>query len=327
MITGLVAGAADLALEISVVGSFSRLGAVVRRRTAHWGPLPRADGRRIVITGATSGIGLAAARALAGAGADLVLVGRAGPRLDSALAEVLEARDVPGASVRAVPADLSDLGQAVQLAERLAALAPIHALVHNAGALATTYTRAPGGSEQTVTVHLLAPYLLTEHLLGVLQDAAPARVVVTTSGGMYTQRHCLADLEMSPADYRGPVAYARAKRAQVVLVDEWQRRYRRSGVDFFAVHPGWADTPGLRHGMPTFARWLGPALRTPEEGADTLAWLAAGGGQPVPGRVWLDRRPRLEHRAPWTIVPQAAAADQGAALWAWCAERARARTV
>jgi len=151
--------------------------------------------------------------------------------------------------------------------------------------------------------------------------------VVTTSGGMYTQRHCLADLEMSPADYRGPVAYARAKRAQVVLVDEWQRRYRRSGVDFFAVHPGWADTPGLRHGMPTFARWLGPALRTPEEGADTLAWLAAGGGQPVPGRVWLDRRPRLEHRAPWTIVPQAAAADQGAALWAWCAERARARTV
>lgn len=319
----LVAEALDRVLEVSVVGSFSRLGAVVRRRAAHWGPLPRADGRRIAITGATSGIGLAAARALAGAGADLVLVGRAGPRLDSALAEVHEAQDSPGATVRAVPADLSDLGQAAQLAERLAALAPIHTLVHNAGALTTTYTRAPSGSEQTVTVHLLAPYLLTEHLVGVLQEAAPARVVVTTSGGMYTQRHRLADLEMSAADYRGPVAYARAKRAQVVLVDEWQRRYGRSGVDFFAVHPGWADTPGLRQGMPTFARLLGPALRTPEPGADTLAWLAAGGGQPVPGRVWLDRRPRLEHRVPWTIVPQTAASDQGVALWAWCAEKAR----
>jgi hypothetical protein len=191
------------------------------------------------------------------------------------------------------------------LAERLAALAPIHALVHNAGALATTYTRAPGGSEQTVTVHLLAPYLLTEHLLGVLQDAAPARVVVTTSGGMYTQRHCLADLEMSPADYRGPVAYARAKRAQVVLVDEWQRRYRRSGVDFFAVHPGWADTPGLRHGMPTFARWLGPALRTPEEGADTLAWLAAGGGQP--GMAG----PPAPARAPGTVDDRAPGGCRG----------------
>jgi NAD(P)-dependent dehydrogenase (short-subunit alcohol dehydrogenase family) len=240
--------------------------------------------------------------------------------LDSALAEVREARDGPVGAVRAIAADLSDLGQAVQLAERLAALGPIHTLVHNAGALTSTYTETPSGSEQTVAVHLLAPYLLTEHLLGVLRDAAPARVVVTTSGGMYTQRHRLADLEMSAADYRGPVAYARAKRAQVVLVDEWQRRYRRSGVDFFAVHPGWADTPGLRQGMPTFARWLGPALRTPEEGADTLAWLAAGGGQPVPGRVWLDRR------APWTIVSSTAAADQGAALWAWCAERTPDRT-
>ena len=67
------------------------------------------------------------------------------------------------------------------------------------------------------------------------------------------------------------------------------------------MHPGWADTPGIRAGLPGFARVMGPVLRTPEQGADTAVWLAAApGGRRDDGRFWLDRRPRWEHKVPWT---------------------------
>ena len=131
-----------------------------------------------------------------------------------------------------------------------------------------------------MTLHLLAPFILTERLLGALHSAAPARVVTVTSGGMYTQRFDLGDLVMGPEGYDGVVAYARAKRAQVVLTHEWQRRYRAESIDFHVVHPGWADTPGLTEGLPGFAPVDGPALAparprapTPWSGWPVAPWL------------------------------------------------------
>jgi dehydrogenase/reductase SDR family protein 12 len=308
----------DLLLEASVAGSFSKIGPAVRRRTAHWEKPPSAEGRMIVITGATSGLGRAAATALVALGASVCLVGRDAQRAESARWEL--AGTGPG-EVTTELADLGDLEAVAALADRLAQrFAYIDVLVHNAGALTRSYRRAPNGHEWTVTVQVLAPYLLTERLWDRLV-ASSARVITMTSGGMYTQRFALDDLEMEEDRYDGVVAYARAKRAQVVLTGEWQRR-AQGALTFHAVHPGWADTPGLISGLPRFAKRLGPLLRTPALGADTAVFLAASPpGEPAGGHLWLDRRPRSEYRLPWTWSSPASRMEEGRTLWAWCERR------
>ena len=104
----------------------------------------------------------------------------------------------------------------------------------------------------------------------------------------------------------GPRAYARAKRAQVALIREWARRLAGSGVTFAAMHPGWADTPGLEESLPGFHRLMRPLLRTPADGVDTIVWLAADpDAADVTGRLFLDRRPRPFDRAPGTRLSAA----------------------
>jgi hypothetical protein len=87
------------------------------------------------------------------------------------------------------------------------------------------------------------------------------------------------------------------------------------------MHPGWADTPGVERSLPTFRRLTGPLLRTPEEGADTLAWLAADDGEPLRtrGLFWLDRRPRALHRLPRTRRSDTPAERER--LWRWVVDK------
>jgi dehydrogenase/reductase SDR family member 12 len=162
-------------------------------------------------------------------------------------------------------------------------------------------------------------------LLGpLLRRSGDADIVTVSSGGMYTERFDLGRLEMPPHSYRGTTAYARAKRAQVVLSHEWARRWGADGVASYAVHPGWVDTPGLARGLPSFAK-LGPLLRTPAEGADTVVWLAAGSARrqdqvpPLTEGFFHDRHRRGEHRLPWTA--RAVAPEDGRLLWEWCVSR------
>ena len=149
--------------------------------------------------------------------------------------------------------------------------------------------------------------------------------MTVSSGGMYSQPFDLERLEMTPEDYRGTTAYARAKRAQVVLSHEWARRWGGDGVASYASHPGWVDTPGLASGLPTFAK-LGPLLRTPAEGADTVVWLAAGGARspdaahPTTEGFFHDRHRRSEYHLPWTA--RGAGPEDGSRLWEWCESRA-----
>ena len=113
--------------------------------------------------------------------------------------------------------------------------------------------------------------------------------------------HDLDDLQSTGAPFSGPRAYARAKRAQVALVREWARRLGPPGIAINAMHPGWADTPGLAEALPTFRRRMRPVLRTAAEGADTLVWLvAAPEGGARTGQLFLDRRPRPFDRIPAT---------------------------
>ncbi len=308
----------DALLELSVVGSWSRLGPLIRAHLGAWSPPARAEGRQVVVTGATSGLGLAAAATLVRLGASVCVVGRDPARTESTRHQIEGAG--PG-RVSAACADLGDLSAVADLARRLESrLDRLDALLHVAGSLSPSFQRSAQGIELTVAVHVLAPYLLTEQLRPQLAAAPSPRVITMTSGGMYLQPFSLDQLELTPRTYRPTLAYARAKRAQVVLTQEWQRRYGPTGIAFHCVHPGWVDTPGLRSALPRFARTMGPVLRTPDQGADTAVWLATTDGAEG-GRLWLDRRPRRDERLPGTWRSGSQCRADGAALWRWCEER------
>ena len=308
----------DAALEATVIGSYTHIGAAVRSRSYHWERALPLYGRTVVVTGATSGIGRAATMAMAGLGAALCLVARDPDLLELTRREARQAGGDPTTEV----ADLEDLAQVRDLAERILQRYPrVDVLFNNAGTLFRSRRLAPGGADATIALNLLSPYLLTESLLAPLETAA-GRVITMTSAGMYTQRFDLPTLVMEEEGYKGAVAYARAKRAQVVLTEEWQRRYGARGIDFYAVHPGWSDTPGLAKGLPGFAKVMRPLLRTPAEGADTAVWLA---GRPVGtedgGGLWFDRRARSPYRLPWTWESAQRRKSQGKALWEWCRQQ------
>ena len=294
----------DAALELSIVGSFSRVGIVARRRASRWSdPAPDAlRGRTVLITGPTSGLGRAAADALAALGARLILVGRSPERL-GALRHELSARHGED-RFPTVVADMRSLESVRAAAARVLETEPrLDVLIDNAGAMYRQRSVGPDGIESTFATLVVGPFALVTALLPLLESTPGSRVVAVTSGGQYAQRLHLEDLESGVGPYSGPRAYARAKRAQVVLVREWARRLG-GRVRVNAMHPGWADTPGLAEALPAFHRVMGPLLRSPAEGVDTLVWLAAAPDAGLPGgELFLDRRARPFDRVPRTRVP------------------------
>ncbi len=292
----------DDALEVSVVGSFSSIGFAVRQALYGWSrPAPGSmRGRTVAITGPTSGLGRAATDALAATGARIVLIGRSEERLRGVRDALVAAHGEDRFPI--VVADMASLASVRGAVERILATEPsLDVLIDNAGAIYPERIESPDGIESTLAVLVVGPFALIAGLLPLLRAGDGGRVVCVTSGGMYTQAVHLDDLEWATEEFSGPKAYARAKRIQTALVREWGRRLGGSGVTVNAMHPGWADTPGLAETLPGFYRVMRPVLRSAAEGADTAVWLAtdpAAGA--FTGRLFLDRRPRPFDRVPST---------------------------
>ena len=241
----------------------------------------------------------------------MILAGRNEARLH-ALRQTLGSRHGEDRFPCAV-VDMGSLGSVREATAKILASEPrLDILIDNAGAIFPARIVGPDGIEATLATLVVGPFALTAGLLPLLRRSDRARIIAVTSGGMYSQRLVIDDLQSMSAPYSGPRAYARSKRAQVALVREWARRLRSDGIAVNAMHPGWADTPGLADALPTFHRVMRPVLRTPTEGVDTLVWLAsADEAGAVSGGVFLDRRPRPFDRLPGTRL----SADERRRLW------------
>lgn len=306
--------ALDTALDKTVLPGYSRLGHALRRTWWPADPEPGSlSGRHVVVTGASGGLGAAAATGLARLGAQVHLVGRTHERLVESAAAIR--REVPDAALVPQVCDVSDLDDVERYAAQLREdLDDLHAIVHDAGVMPPERTESPQGHEVALATHVLGPLLLTERLRPLLEAADDGRAVWVSSGGMYTApltRALVDDLQYRDDEYDGVRAYARTKRLQVVVADLLAERHRGEYATF-SMHPGWADTPGVTDSLPGFAKITAPLLRTPEQGADTMVWLSATPTSVTgTGGFWCDRRRRAERWLPWS------ADDPGLRRQAW----------
>jgi len=285
----------DDVLDRTVVAGFTNVGYRIRSRGWTASELQGMHGKVILITGASSGLGLAAAEGLARLGATVWLVVRNRERGEQARARIVER--CASADLHVGVCDLSELGSVRRFAERFRQRASrLDVLVSNAGVMTKTREVSADGIELTFATNVVGPFLLTNLLIPLLQQSAPARIINVSSGGMYTQKLRVDDLQSERGRFDGPKVYARTKRAEVILTELWADQLAGTGVVVHAMHPGWADTPGVRSSLPRFYKLTRPLLRTPAEGADTIIWLGAA-AEPgrCSGRFWQDRRPRPTH--------------------------------
>jgi dehydrogenase/reductase SDR family protein 12 len=278
---------------------FTPLGYNMRKSS--WSAFPELpEGRVAVVTGATSGLGRVTAEKLAALGAQVILVGRNQEKLEVAIREIAATTGNHRLSYEV--ADLSLMTEVRGLAQRLLEREEaIHILVNNAAVLPTRRELTREGLETAFATDLLSPYLLTRLLTPLLRNSAPARIINVLSGGMYLSGVDVNDLENEKGKYDGSRAYARAKRGLMILTEHWAKQLASAGVTVNAMHPGWADTPGVRESLPGFHKLTRTVLRTPEQGADTIIWLAAAPEAAAStGKFWLDREPHLAAIFPGT---------------------------
>lgn len=291
--------------------SFSALG--YRGRALFWPPL-RADfsGQTWVVTGATGGIGRAVVEGATSRGATVIALARSHVKLDALLGKA------PGPG-RVIPllTDLSLVADTRRAADAIQARgARVDVLVNNVGLLLDNLATTSEGFETSYATNLLTHWVLTEALLRKSSFAPQATLIEMSSGGMYNAPLTLDYMGMKdPKKYNGVYAYAVHKRGQAELVKYWQRQHGASGLRCYVMHPGWADTDGVKTAMPNFRRRLRSVLRDSAQGADTALWLAATRpSNEAAEAFWFDRAPRAAHAFPHTVKSKYTADDLAAFL-------------
>jgi retinol dehydrogenase-14 len=249
------------------------------------------DGKVVLITGGTSGIGKAAATALAGMGAEVVVTGRNRQKGDDAVEEIR--RESGNDKVSLLLADLAVQAEIRRLAREFEASHDrLDVLVNNAGAFKTRRTETPDGIEMTLAVNHLAPFLLTNLLLDLLKESAPSRIINVSSDAQRLGKIDLDDLQ-SERRYRAFPVYGKSKLANIMFTYELAERLHDTGVTANCMHPGSVNTDfgkGERGVSMLLFRAFKPFMRSPEKGADTLVYLAASPDvEGMTGRYFIDR--------------------------------------
>jgi NAD(P)-dependent dehydrogenase (short-subunit alcohol dehydrogenase family) len=268
-------------------------------------------GKTCVVTGATSGIGLVAARELAGRGARILLVGRAPEKTEAAARSMREATGNP--SIEPLLCDLSRPAQVAELAREIAGRTDrIDVLLNNAGMLPAKLEITPDGLERTFATNHLAYFVLTTGLLEVLKRTAGSRVVLVASDAHRIARAFDFDNLKGEKRFKALQVYAQSKLANLLFLSELARRLAGTGVTANALHPGVVRTNIFAIQSPLglvsrFITRLGGL--TPEKGAETSVYLATS--------------PEVEGRSGGyyvrkkLVVPSAAARDHDAAARLW----------
>jgi NAD(P)-dependent dehydrogenase (short-subunit alcohol dehydrogenase family) len=277
-----------------------------------------------VVTGASTGIGIETARALASAGAEIVLAGRNAAKHDVAMATLRD--QVPGARLGHVELDLTSLDSARRAAAEIRERHDrVQLLVNNAGVMYTPLERTAEGFELQFGTNHLGHFVFTNHLLPVLLAGTPARIVNLSSGG-----HRSSDIDWEDPNYQvRPYdkfqAYGQAKTANILFTVELERRLAGRGVHAFAVHPGMIVTELSRYmsrddlkelrsriaASATSSPGGAPTYKTVPQGAATTVWACTATGLGSSGGRYLADCAVSDEVAPWAM-------DEAAAqrLWA-----------
>lgn len=260
--------------------------------------------RTIVITGASDGIGASAARTLAKAGERIVVVGRSAGKTQT-VAE--------GINADYFVCDFADLSQVRALAAQLKQKYPrIDVLVNNAGGIMRERELTVDGHEKTFQVNHLAPFLLTNELMDVL-TASKATVINTSSAANAFGHVDIDDLDAA-GRYSTNRAYGTSKLENILFTAELHHLYHGAGISTAAFHPGGVATNFAAESTSWFRLAYKTVIKrfmlTPEQGADTLVWLAST----VPGQDWVSGA-YYAKRALAKANKQAYDADLARKLW------------
>lgn len=278
-------------------------------------------GRVAVVTGASTGLGLETARALASGGAQVVLAGRDTSRIDAAAASILERE--PNAQLEQGLLDLTSLDSVRAFAEWYAkGHDRLHLLVNNAGVMYTPFEHTAEGFEMQFGTNHVGHFLLTCLLVPQLLADPPARVVNLSSGGHMGSDIVWDDVNFERRDYDKFSAYGQSKTANILFSVELDRRLADRGVHAYAVHPGMIATElGRYMTKDDFQALMDrakaspsggmPAYKTVEQGAATSVWAATAAELDDQGGTYLADAEVTDRHAPWARDPESAAR-----LWA-----------
>ncbi|KAM8728185.1 dehydrogenase/reductase SDR family member 12 isoform 1-T2 [Acanthopagrus schlegelii] len=250
-------------------------------------------GRSFMITGANSGIGRATAMTIAKKGGTVHMVCRNKDKAEEAREDIVNQSGNTEVHVHIV--DLSETRKVWEFAEAFKKQYPsLNVLINNAGCMVHKRELNADGLEKNFATNTMGVYILTQTLIPLLQKSRDPRVITVSSGGMLVQKLRVDDLQ-SEGYFDGVMVYAQNKRQQVVLTEQWAKA--NPVIHFSVMHPGWVDTPAVSTSMPQFHHMMGERLRSVEQGADTVVWLALSraAARTRSGQFFQDRRPVAAH--------------------------------